>query len=191
MNWGHLFFRRTWNPTGESQQPSSRNVGSTRMPKLLATVRLSRSQMAGSSPSVRGRSLVSFGIFRLSKPMISTGLKSSITYTFAYSITLWPESRASYNATGKPRYLMRSGLAFLHTLISITVAKPTGKFCSGAVKICGISVKSSTWHWQQQCTPHCPITERCSREHSPAFGHWFTGVLWYNTEPTQLRLSTV
>ena len=91
---------------------------------------------------------------------------------------------------GKPRYLMRSWLAFLYTLISITVAKPAGKFGIALVKRCEVSGESSTWHPPQHCTTHYLVTVRSSRKNCPEFGHSSTGVLWYNTEPTQHILST-
>jgi len=117
MNWGYLFFSRTWNPTGESHLSSSRHIGSTTMPKLVATLWLKRSLRTGWSALVGGLYRVSFAIFRILKPTISTGLISAIKYILECLITRLPELWASYNSTEKPQSVMRSGLEFLHTLI--------------------------------------------------------------------------
>jgi len=102
-----------------------------------------------------------------------------------------PVANTTYNTTGIPRYLMRSGPASIHTQISVAVAKPTSKFRSGVVKRCYISVESSPWNREQLCKTHYSVTEWSPREHWPAFTHWSTGVLWYNTGPTQLKLWTI
>ena len=132
-----------------------------------------------------------FRLFCTSKLTTSTSLLPFITYPSECSIFLWPGSKASYNTMGQPWHLRRSGLAFLHTLIVNTVAKPNGKFRSVVVNRWVILIDLSTGYWQHNSMTHCPITERSSREHWAAFRNWSPGVLWYNTKPRQPRLPTL
>jgi hypothetical protein len=127
----------------------------------------------------------------MSKIITITVVILIVTYTLETLITLCPGSRAIYNAMRKLWYLKRSGLAFIYTLISITVGKSNCKFRSGVEKRYEMSIQSSTQQRQQHCTTHCPVSKWSSSDHWPAFCFWSTGVLWYNTEPTALRLSTM